>query len=508
MENSAEKSNECPATPARRPGPLPAIALALLVAAAGVLLFAGDRLELAFAGPVFGCPPEPAPEGVQRVDDARLRLELAADRRRLLQGGDGLVRLELKLAAAERGAATRQATDFVVVLDHSGSMGDYDKMSHAREAVAGLIDRLEDGDRFALVIYDDRVALPIPLESASPAARERWKGLVAGIGPEGGTALSLGLDAGLKVLDGRLPARQRGAARLLLVSDGLANQGDTSREGLLRRAGASAGAGAPLTAIGVGEDFDENLMGGLADSGSGNFYYLRDAVALAQVFAGELGATRETVAESVEIAMRLAPGVELVDAAGYPVERHGAVAVFRPGSLFAGQERRIWLTVKVAGDGLGACAIGELAAHYHAGGEAFTVAGLEAPAIERVVGREDFLAGLDRERWSRSVVEEDYGRLQQKVAEHVKSGDRDAAKREIADYAIRVRALNEAVDSKEVSQNLAETRRMEAEVDDAFTGRDQAAKQNSLSKVNQAAGWDKRRAGAKKTSGSPPPPGH
>ncbi len=51
--------------------------------------------------------------------------------------------------------------------------------------------------------------------------------------------------------------------------------------------------------------------------------------------------------------------------------------------------------------------------------------------------------------------------------------------------------------SKEVSQNLADARRMEAEVDDAFTGQGQTEKQNSLSKTNQAAGWDKRRAGAK-----------
>ncbi len=73
---------------------------------------------------------------------------------------------------------------------------------------------------------------------------------------------------------------------MVLISDGLANQGDTTREGLLRRAGESAGLTAPLTAIGVGVDFDENLMGALADSGGGNFYFLRDAVALAQVFEG------------------------------------------------------------------------------------------------------------------------------------------------------------------------------------------------------------------------------
>ena len=482
---------------ARHLGLLALLGLALGASLFFLYLIAGSRLDLQLAGPALGSPAAAPGE----ASDGRLQLEIASDRSRLLHGGDGLVRLELKLAGqATAATAARQPTDFVVVLDHSGSMGDYQKIEHAREAVIGLIDRLADDDRFALVIYDDRVETPIPLGLASPAARERWKAVVAEIGPMGGTNLAIGLDSGLGVLGSR---SRKGTARLVLISDGLANQGDTSRDGLLGRATAIAKLATPVTAIGVGNDFDENLMGALADSGGGNFYFLRDAVALAEVFEGELGATRETVAELVEIEVTLPPGVELVEAGGYPIERHGAVATFRPGSLFAGQNRHLWLTLKVQDGGR---ELGQVAARYRAGEKRFELAALAAPRVEWVKDEAAFVAGLDRERWSRAVVEEDFGKLQQKVADEVKAGNRAAAKKEIAAYSDKYDGLNIYVGSDRVTVNLEAARSLSAEVDDAFVGADQQLKQNSLSKTSQSAGWDRRRAGAKKLPAPTPPP--
>jgi Mg-chelatase subunit ChlD len=478
-----------------------------LYALLGCSLLAICLFVYLIAGTALGYPSsayKPTLSGTSSADE-RLSLEIALDRKNLLRGGDGLVRVELQLkGAALAGPATRQPTDFIVVLDHSGSMADYDKIVHAREAVAGLIDRLEDDDRFGLVIYDDRYEIPIPLAPATPESRRRWKSIVAGVGPVGGTAMSLGLDAGLGVLAER---RRGAAARMLLISDGLANQGDTSREGLLGRAAKGADLAAPLTAIGVGNDFDENLMGALADSGGGNFYFLRDAVALAQVFEGELGATRETVAELVEVEVALPAGVELVDAAGYPVEKDRHVYRFRPGSVFAGQERRIWLTLKVGGDVLGTCDLGKVVLGYQLRGAKHQLKPLPTPDVERVADEASYLAGIDRERWGRSVVDEEYGQLRQKVAEHVKAGRRDEAKSEIAAYASKNAALNDKLQNEEVRQNLAETKELEATVDDAFVGADQKLKQNSLSKSNQSAGWDSRRAGAKKLPPAEKPKG-
>lgn len=473
--------------------------LAFGLAALSLLLLAGHRLDLEIGSAALAG----TSKGTVTSGDGAVELSLAADRRHLLRGGDGLVRLELQLRAlAPAGQAPRQPTDFVVVLDRSGSMGSEQKMEHAREAVIGLIERLRPEDRFALVVYDDRVEVPIPLAPATLSARARWKNVAAGIGPLGSTNISLGLDTAIGLLESQ---RHAGAARLVLISDGLANQGDTSREGLLRRATASADRAAPLTAIGVGFDFDENLMGSLADSGGGNFYFLRDALALAQVFEGELGATRETVAQVVEVEIALPAGVELSDAAGYPVTRSGHRWRFRPGSLFAGQQRRLWLTLAVAEGAASHRELGKVMVSYEAGGRSHALRPLPSPDVTVVADEATFLAGLDRERFSSAMVEEEYGKLRQKVAAYVKEGRKEAAQSEIAAYAGKVGHLNAAVGSEELKRNLEDARELATSVDDAFKGEGQQLKQNSLSKTNQSAGWDARRAGAKKLPPAKPP---
>lgn len=469
-----------------------------------LVLCAGFAALALMVGQLVGCPIEarPGPAANSTLSDARLKLELASDRAAVLRGGDGLVRLELRLlGATASGPGVRQNTDFVVILDRSGSMGG-DKIVQAREAVQGLIDRLQDDDRFSLIIYDSVSELLIPLTTATPAARLRFKSQVAEISPRGGTALSYGLDSALELL---AKHRRDNPSRLVLISDGLANEGDISPEGLLGRATKNASFGTPLTSIGVGEGFDEGLMGSLADAGGGNFYFLHSAAALAQVFEGELGATRETVAEAVEIEIEMAPGCELIDAAGYKAERRGSKLVFRPGNLFAGQDRRLWLTVRVNTGAAGDRELGRFAARYRAAGRQLELGAIAAPKVAQVDDEATFLAGIRREKWGLAVIEEEYGQLQQKVAEFVKGGRRDEAKKEIAEYKAKNSKLNETVGSAEVSDNLRQLDELDQKVEEAFTGAamEQREKQNSLSKTNQAQGWDSRRTGAKKVPAAP-----
>src|SRR6476661_8401077 len=100
-----------------------------------------------------------------------------------------------------------------------------------------------------------------------------------------------------------------------------------------------------LSAIGVGADFNEQLMTALADAGTGNYYYVQNAHDLGSIFAREFDAARTTVATGLAVRIDPADGVQVLDAAGYPLEHDGGSVVIRPGSLFAGQERRIWVTV-------------------------------------------------------------------------------------------------------------------------------------------------------------------
>lgn len=419
------------------------------------------------------------------------------DRTAVLVGGPPAVRMELVIAAApgESAGAARVPTDLVVILDRSGSMSG-EKLEHARAAIRELLGRLGPEDRFALVTYSSDAALTIAPAPADDRARAAWLETVAGLGADGGTNLSSGLDLGLDTLEWIRAAGR--ASRAILISDGLANQGDSSPAGLTRRARRAARGEYTLAAVGVGADFNESLMTALADAGTGNYYYLRSAEDLGSVFAAEFDSARTTVASGLEVRIEPGEGVGVLDAAGYPLERSGGAVVFRPGSLFSGQERRIWVTLSVPNRAAGEHALGGFSLAYTRGGERSTLRFDETPSVASVEREEEFYAGVDVPAWARSVVIDGYNKMQDEVAREVKAGRRDAAIETVRRFRAETEELNARLRSDDVRQKLDTLGKLEADVAAAFVGENQAARQNELSKAQGAAALDERRPGAKR----------
>jgi Ca-activated chloride channel family protein len=460
---------------------------------AGALLV-GTALAGAVARGTIGAPATTAPVTYSAPPGSRVSFRGTLDRKTVLRGRDGTARIELAIAAAPDDAAVaRRPTDVAIVLDRSGSMAG-EKIEHARAAVAELLAALGPQDRFALVTYSDGAAVSIPLIRTTDAGE--WSATVAGIQPEGGTNMASGLDLGLDLIgrvreDGRVP-------HLILISDGLANQGDYSLEGLTTRARRAASGEFMLSTIGVGADFNESLMSALADAGTGNYYYLRDAKDLGPVFAREFDAARTTVASGLAVEIRPSAGVQVLDAAGYPLERTGDAVVFRPGSLFAGQDRRIWVTLAVPNREVGEVELGKFTLSYGAGVDRVELGFAEAPRLACVAGEDDFYAGVDKGAWGRSVVVDSYNKMQEEVARDVKAGRKDAALAKVQQFRDETGAMNARIQSAPVAEQLKSADALSAAVSGAFVGDDQAAKQNELSKSSGMHALDARRAGSKK----------
>ncbi|HXV60547.1 MAG TPA: VWA domain-containing protein [Vicinamibacteria bacterium] len=412
----------------------------------------------------------------------------------VLMGHDGKVPMELMLKGRERLAfGERIATDFLVVLDRSGSM-EGDKLAHGRSAIGELLGRLGPEDRFGLVTYSDDATLLYPLELATPNAKERWMRGTSQLTAQGNTNLSRGLDVAWEITShtsGRV-------VRVLLISDGLANAGDATADGLVRRAARFATRAQVLTTIGVGLDFNEYLMSALADAGTGNYHYLESSTELAEVFRQELATGQATVASGLTITLTPGEGVEVVDAAGYPLSRDGATVSFQPGSLFAGQERKIWITYRVPNQSPSQYTLGNVTLTYTADGRREVVDLPDVATVACVEDRDRFFASVDKNAYEDSVVHEAYGRLKQSVARAVREGKLEKAKEEIGRYRQSQQWMNEALRLPELDENLRDLDRLEGEVASAFEGEDQARKQNAFSKRTQADASEMRRAGAKK----------
>lgn len=416
------------------------------------------------------------------------------DRTRVLAPGDGLVRLELVMAAEKRPAGARMPTDLVVILDRSGSM-EGTKLAHARAAIRSLVAQLAPEDRFALVTYSEDAHRDIALEAASAAARAGWLGVVDGIPALGGTNLASGLDVGLATVESsRIAGR---APRVILISDGLANQGDISHAGLRARAARAAAGEYALSTVGVGVDFDGELMATLADAGTGNFHYLENAVDLAEVFAAEFATARETVASGLEVEVSPARGVALVEAAGYPLEpgAEGGV-VFRPGSLFAGQERRVWVTLRVDGDGPGLQELGRFALRYREGGEPRHLALAGSPGVARVQDESAFYAGFDREAWERAVVVDRLNAVRREVANQVAAGRPEAALEELRSYQAELAPQAARLRSQKADEALSELDGLASQVKDHAEGKHELAP--AAVQHLRALGYVEGRAGSRK----------
>jgi Ca-activated chloride channel homolog len=209
-------------------------------------------------------------------------------------------------------AATRIPANLAIVLDRSGSMAG-EKFMLARRAVEQALAQLQPDDRFALVAYDDSIDVLVESTLATSDARRNALARLAGIEPRGSTDLEGGWMRGCEqvavCLEDRAGDRAQTIDRCLLLTDGLANRGLTDREALIGHATALRERGVQTSTFGVGSDFDERLLAGLADAGGGHFYFLASAEQIPELIASEVGEALEVVMRGVVVEAKLARGM-------------------------------------------------------------------------------------------------------------------------------------------------------------------------------------------------------
>jgi len=200
----------------------------------------------------------------------------------------------------------------VVVVDHSGSMASDARLEKVKGGLHTLIDNLGAEDRLAIISFDDVVTLDAPFSAALD--RTALHSVVNALQPRGGTNIFSGLEAGFALL-GELPENEK-QNRVIFLSDGLATAGNTSQQAIIDMATGRITRGIGLTTIGVGNDFDVELMRGLAERGAGNFYYIEDATAATEVFTEELDYFMSPLALDLRIEAVAASGWDFADVTG------------------------------------------------------------------------------------------------------------------------------------------------------------------------------------------------
>ncbi|MEI8093890.1 MAG: macro domain-containing protein [Spirochaetales bacterium] len=249
----------------------------------------------------------------------------------------------------------RSPVSLALVLDRSGSMQG-NKIAFARAGASAAIGQLGKDDRVSLTIFDNQVEVLQDLIAAKDASALHAK--IALIEARANTDLQGGWAAGAATLAGSSEANR--PRRVVLLTDGLANEGVTDSGAIAAAVAEAAHRGVATSAMGIGEDYNEDLLETISRAGDGSYYYVEEADQLPGLFEAELRGFKAVVGRQVTLSIFPSPGIELVGILNdFPVSQAGTPVL---PNLVAGARQTIGFSLRALssfagkpGDDLEAC---------------------------------------------------------------------------------------------------------------------------------------------------------
>jgi Ca-activated chloride channel family protein len=244
------------------------------------------------------------------MKNERPTIELITEKEKLAAGKDATIDVLVRIVppAVDASSAKRPQLNLSMVLDRSGSMQGR-KLDEAKEAAKYCVDQLLASDRISAVIFDDEVDV---LFTSQPVEnKELLKRAISSVQTDGSTALhEAWVRGGLQVSD-----HLNGAAinRVLLITDGQANVGETRSDVIVRQAGELKDKGVMTSTIGIGADFNEDLLLPMAEAGGGNGWHVQEPQDMVKIFETELRGLVSQVGHSVTLGIKTCDAVAVAD---------------------------------------------------------------------------------------------------------------------------------------------------------------------------------------------------
>ncbi len=258
----------------------------------------------------------------------------------LLANGRSTVYARIRISTLPRPEKPRGAANVAVAIDTSGSM-EGSPIEEARRAALQMMDALKDGDRLSVVAFHSKTEVLLPSTELSADVREDVKQRISAMKAQGTTDMAGGLDAAVNEV--RSHFSDKGVNRVVLLGDGIPNNA-ANIEYSTRRA---ADGGIAITTLGLGLDYDETLMGKIAQVSGGRFRYIETADKVGAIFKEELQQIDSVYGRNASVALTAGPGVVIEAVVGGPDQSPGQSAYMPLGDIARGDTRDIVVRMTV-----------------------------------------------------------------------------------------------------------------------------------------------------------------
>lgn len=212
--------------------------------------------------------------------------------------------LRIGVKAKEIPSEELSASNFVFLIDVSGSMYDANKLPLVKSSMKLLVNNLRPQDRVAIVTYAGAAGEALP--STSGADKQKIIDALESLYARGSTAGGEGIQLAYKIAEKNF--MKEGNNRVILCTDGDFNVGVSSNEGLETLIESKRKSGIFLTVLGYGMgNYKDSKLQTLAEKGNGNHAYIDNLQEANRVIVNEFGSTMHTIAKDVKIQVEFNP---------------------------------------------------------------------------------------------------------------------------------------------------------------------------------------------------------
>lgn len=237
----------------------------------------------------------------------------------------------------------RLPLNIALVIDRSGSMSG-DKIKYVKEAAKFVVNNMSKDDILSIIIYDDQVE--VLQEATKVENKQLIINKITQITDRGSTNLTGGMLQGYTQVKANY--KTGFVNRVLILSDGLANQGitdPTEIQKIVQKKNTEDGIS--ISTFGVGSDYNEDLMTAMAEYGAGNYYFIDSPDKIPSIFEKELKGLMSVVAQNSNLNIELPESVELLKVYGYKYNFNNNIININFRDVFSEEQKGVLIKYRI-----------------------------------------------------------------------------------------------------------------------------------------------------------------